>query len=156
MKRADQLEDVDRDLKGLSIKQLKALCMDNPDIDFDDEQENTMVEEADFVEALRGAQLPINPHKLQPPFDKEVIRGDILVLKVADTDNDDDDNEEEDKNPQAAMAKAMAEFHAMTDVSNDAFFLNYTKDEYVASYCWLSFVGTFLPSCLTMVFLSYC
>ena len=138
MKRADQLEDVDRDLKGLSIKQLKALCVDNPDIDFD-EQENTQLEKEDLVEVLRGAQLPINPHKLQPPFDKEVIRGDILVLKVAGADNDDEDDDDEEDDPQAAMAKAMAEFHAISDVSNEEFFLNYTKEEYVAVYYWLLF-----------------
>ena len=88
------------------------------------------LEMSDLVEAIRGAQLPINPHQLQPPFDKEVIRGDILVLKVADT--DDEEDEDVDENPVAAMAKAMSEFHAMTNVSNDEFFLNYSKEEYVA------------------------
>ena len=127
MKRADQLDDVDRDLEGLSVQHLKALCLESPDIDFD---ETATLEMSDLVEAIRGAQLPINPHQLQPPFDKEVIRGDILVLKVADT--DDEEDEDVDENPVAAMAKAMSEFHAMTNVSNDEFFLNYSKEEYVA------------------------
>ena len=46
----------------------------------------------------------INPHKLQPPFDNTEIKGDILAMKVSDSSEE--------------------------NVSNDDFFLNYTKEEY--------------------------
>ena len=56
----------------------------------------------------QGEDLPVNTHKLQPPFQDTTVRGDILVLKVA---AEDDEN---------AVSK-----------SNDEFFLNYSVDEYV-------------------------
>lgn len=56
----------------------------------------------------QGEDLPVNTHKLQPPFRDTTVRGDILVLKVA---AEDDEN---------AVSK-----------SNDEFFLNYSVDEYV-------------------------
>lgn len=53
--------------------------------------------------------LPINTHKLQPPFHKaqNCIRGDILVMKVAGNEDNDENNDEND------------------------FFQNYTKDSYL-------------------------
>eukprot|EP00980_Cylindrotheca_fusiformis_P029259 scaffold22779_cov137-Cylindrotheca_fusiformis.AAC.1 len=54
-------------------------------------------------------RLPINKHKLQPPFQESVVHGDILAIKVA--------SEEEEAKSSAVM-------------SNEEFFLDYTKDEY--------------------------
>jgi len=128
MKRADQLDDLD-ELNDFSVKQLIALCQDSPHIDYD---AKTMLEKSDLMDALSAAQLPVNPHTLQPPFDKEVVRGDVLVLKVADNDDDAEDiANPEGQNPDEAMAKALADFKNMTNVSNDDFFLSYTKEEYV-------------------------
>jgi len=124
MKRADQIDDLEG-LEDLSVKELKALCVDSPDVD--DDQLGNMLEKSDLLDAIRNAQLPVNPHKLQPPFDKETVRGDILVLKVADENEDVEVNEGD--NPEQAMAKAIADFKNMTNVSNDDFFLNYTKEE---------------------------
>lgn len=61
-----------------------------------------------MVRKDQGEDLPVNTHKLQPPFQDTTVRGDILVLKVA---AEDDEN---------AVSK-----------SNDEFFLNYSVDEYV-------------------------
>ena len=71
------------------------------------------------VEDLDEDQLPpINAHKLQPPFDEHEVRGDILIVKVAATDEvlDDVDTNEND----------------VVVPTNDEFFLDYTKDQYVA------------------------
>ena len=128
MKRADQIDDLE-DIEELSVKELKAICDDSPDIVYD----QTMLEKSDLVQAVRNAQLPINPHKLQPPFDKEIVRGDILILKVAH--ESEDVQVQEDDDPEQAMAKAIADFNNMTDVSNDEFFLDYTKEECVSVFC---------------------
>lgn len=58
---------------------------------------------------------PLNPHKLQPPFEACRVYGDILVLKVAECDDEDDENE----NPAPSVK------------TNDEFFLHYTKEEYL-------------------------
>jgi Family of unknown function (DUF5880) len=72
------------------------------------------------VDGLDDDQLPpINTHVLQPPFDEHEIRGDILILKVAATDEalDDDDGDE---------------VNEVLVPTNEDFFLDYTKAEYVA------------------------
>lgn len=60
---------------------------------------------------------PFNTHVLQPPFDEHEIRGDILIMKVAPTE------ETLDEDPDATEVVVP---------TNDEFFLDYTKDEYVA------------------------
>lgn len=62
--------------------------------------------------------LPINPHMLQPPLEEHEIRGDILIMKVAATEEELDDNDEEKKD--------------VIVPTNDEFFLDYTKAEFVA------------------------
>jgi len=58
---------------------------------------------------------------LQPPFRDTIVRGDILALKVAAVEEDEDDEMNT-----TANATTMA-----LPKSNDEFFLNYTKDEYL-------------------------
>jgi hypothetical protein len=89
-----------------------------------------MLEKSDLVAAVRDAQLPVNPHKLQPPFNKVIVRGDILIIKVADV--DEEEQEENAQDQETATAKAIADFTKMSAVSNEEFFLDYTRDEYIA------------------------
>lgn len=106
-------KEIPQDLKSLSISQLRALCED-ADVDT-----TGMLEKMDLVQALDECQLPVNPHKLQPPLDELVVRGDILLLKVAETEEvlDDPNGQGEEKD--------------MKVLSNEEFFLNYTKEEYI-------------------------
>lgn len=62
--------------------------------------------------------LPVNPHKLQPPFQDATVRGDILVLKVAPEEEPADGDDEENNN------------NCIVNKSNEEFFLNYTMDEF--------------------------
>jgi Family of unknown function (DUF5880) len=64
-------------------------------------------------------RLPINQHKLQPPFDESQVRGDILCLRVAAQDDDDDD------------ANHHSNGLTISTQSNEEFFLNYTLEEYM-------------------------
>ena len=106
-------KEIPEDLKSLSISQLRALCED-ADVDT-----TGMLEKMELVQALDECQLPVNPHKLQPPLDELVVRGDILLLKVAETEEvlDDPNGQGEEKD--------------MKVLSNEEFFLNYTKEEYI-------------------------
>eukprot|EP00569_Conticribra_weissflogii_P004869 CAMPEP_0171328326 /NCGR_PEP_ID=MMETSP0878-20121228/585_1 /TAXON_ID=67004 /ORGANISM="Thalassiosira weissflogii, Strain CCMP1336" /LENGTH=522 /DNA_ID=CAMNT_0011828173 /DNA_START=64 /DNA_END=1632 /DNA_ORIENTATION=+ len=101
---------------------------------------------------------PINPHSLQPPFDEIEVRGDILLIRVAETDepfdsdgSDDDDVEEKGENDEtvanavddvgvketaelAELPSESAEKPPKTEVTvptNEEFFLDYTRDEYL-------------------------
>jgi hypothetical protein len=68
---------------------------------------------------------PLNPHQLQPPLTDSVVRGDILILKVAPTEevlDDDDDDDDDDGDHEKAVVVP----------TNDEFFLDYTKEEYIA------------------------
>jgi hypothetical protein len=91
----------------------------------------------DFVDGDGGndrddENLSINPHRLQPPFHNTVVRGDILLMKVApvaeevaeESLNEDDDG---------AMAAASKETQSLRINKNDGeeFFLDYTKDDYL-------------------------
>ena len=58
----------------------------------------------------------LNQHQLQPPLHNAKVYGDILLMRVAHTD---DGNEEDVDAPETVM-------------SNEEFFLDYTKREYVA------------------------
>ena len=99
---------------------------------------------------------PVNPHPLQPPFDEAEVRGDILLIRVAETaeeldedddeknDNDDEEGEEEneedkkeqgevssDLKPAAAEEKESHEEKQVSVPTNDDFFLDYTMEEYL-------------------------
>jgi hypothetical protein len=104
----------EEELPTLSISQLRALC-DDFDIDT-----KSMLEKNELVAALQAKQLPVNPHHLQPPLDDVVVRGDIILMKVAETEEVLDEPQED---KEATDLKVM---------SNDEFFLNYTKEEYIA------------------------
>jgi hypothetical protein len=126
------------------ISQLKTLCHER-DIDT-----QGMLEKADLVKALMEYQdslPPYNPHQLQPPLHKARVRGNILCLKVAETpeelDNDHDDSDEAVAEENADGDDGDGNDGGETDhdetaatkevvvMSNDEFFLDYTKDEYV-------------------------
>jgi hypothetical protein len=123
-------------LSSLTLEQLQTICRDYmieaipaggpkeasaaASLSSDDEKEA-------LRQAIRSAQetmaTQINPHQLQPPFDDVQIHGDLLLLRVAKTDevldrSDDDDEEKEDKD--------------LAVLLNQEFFLDYTKDEYIA------------------------
>ena len=82
----------------------------------------------------------INPHKLQPPLSFVEVRGDILLMRVAETEEELDTKELEIDNSKEASSKVSEEKveEIEEDVqkqvsvpSNDDFFLDYTKDEYL-------------------------
>jgi hypothetical protein len=68
---------------------------------------------------------PVNPHKLQPPLNDVEVRGDILLMRVAETKEelDEDDENEEDVSHEEPI-----QLHVPT---SDEFFLDYTKEEYL-------------------------
>jgi hypothetical protein len=106
----------DETLENESIHALQSLCKD-----FNVDTEG-MLEKSELVGALQDAQLVVNPHRLQPPLDGIVVRGDILILKVAET------NEELDSDG----VDAETALEQLTVPTNEEFFLNYTRDEYIA------------------------
>lgn len=61
--------------------------------------------------------MPINPHMLQPPLDHVEIRGDVLLMRVAETEEEGKEGEE---TPNVSAF-----------LSNEEFFLDYTLEEYV-------------------------
>ena len=135
MARADQFHDLDM-IDDLTIRELKNFIRESGlghIIDL-----TTVVDHADLIQAVKDAQLPLNPHRLQPPFDDCPIRGDILLMRVADDPNDeDDDDEDEDDDAgvakmSAAIHQAMQQVKSAMEVPNDEFFLDYTKEEYIA------------------------
>ena len=78
-------------------------------------------EDEDLVVVCRRAEsmdssTPWNPHKLQPPFDDAQVQGDILIMKLAP--------EEEEKANGDEPTKSVS--------TDDEFFLDFTKDEYIA------------------------
>jgi hypothetical protein len=105
----------DETLENESIKTLQSLCKD-----FNVDTEG-MLEKSELVGALLDAQLVVNPHRLQPPLDGIVVRGDILILKVAETD--------EELDSDGVDAETLERLAVPT---NEEFFLNYTRDEYIA------------------------
>ena len=88
---------------------------------------------------------PVNPHPLQPPFDEVEVRGDILLMKVSETeeelDVDDDEKEEKeskeegatssDLKPAAIENKEDQEEKLVSVPANEDFFLDYTVEEYL-------------------------
>ena len=115
------------------------------------EREGSSFDEADIP--------PINPHELQPPLDDVEVRGDILLMRVAETDEvldsdeEEEDNEkgedeevdngedqtgaekfsgEEDSSQKSSSEPAQkAPEKAVVVPENDEFFLDYTRDEYL-------------------------
>ncbi|KAL3780700.1 hypothetical protein HJC23_003525 [Cyclotella cryptica] len=77
----------------------------------------------------------INPHKLQPPLKGVEVRGDILLMRVAETneeldeenDNDENENHKED-DTQLNSQDTVAKIHVP---SSEEFFLDYTREEYL-------------------------
>jgi hypothetical protein len=145
--------EIPENVDDLSVHKIRTLCQD-----FGVDTE-TMLEKAELVAALLDAQLPVNPHQLQPPLDEHQVRGDILLMRVADTDevldkDDDDEDDEagegdEDDNAEGDATDAKAKSDVKGEVketagadaatepqvtvpSNEEFFLNYTKKEWVA------------------------
>ena len=98
---------------------------DDADYDNDDEAKHSDQEP-------RGV---LNPHKLQPPFDRTRVYGDILVLKVAEVDDplDDDNTTNNDNNNNNNEAdKNAVKAVPVKNTSQDEFFLDYTKKSYLA------------------------
>ena len=135
--------------KNFNIKALKVVCFQR---DIDTEH---MTEKRELVQALVDYQkgLPAyNEHQLQPPLHKVRVRGDIVVMKVAETEeelDDDDENEdgddagnekstetETDNNNNNNNNKKDSENNNTTAVvaavpTNDEFFLDYSKEAYI-------------------------
>jgi hypothetical protein len=105
-------KELPEDLASLAVSKLRELCQE-AEIDT-----GGMLEKNELVQALEDSLLPINPHRLQPPLHNLVVRGDILLMKVAETEETEDDEETAGK-----------EMHVPT---NEEFFLNYNKEEYIA------------------------
>ena len=103
------------ELASEKLSHLRSLCKERK-INMDG-----MLEKSDLVNALiKASELPpINPHSLQPPLNKKVVRGDILILKVAETEEELDVEDESSETP------------AINVPSNDEFFLDYTKVQYI-------------------------
>jgi hypothetical protein len=99
-------------LQNCSVKELRELCEDNH-LDT-----SNMLEKPEMVSALLEAQPPLNPHKLQPPLHGLAVSGDILIMKVAETDE--------------VLDEEGGEAKEVEPMSNEEFFLDYTKDEYVS------------------------
>ncbi|CAB9523932.1 expressed unknown protein [Seminavis robusta] len=96
----------------------------DPDDDDDEEDDND-----------KPPQHLLNPHKLQPPFDATKIYGDILVIKVAEVADPLDDDEGETTIKTAVPPTA----------SNDEFFLDYTKEQYLTFSARTDVVAPALP-----------
>jgi hypothetical protein len=117
-------------LNSLSVLEIKSLCKEYS-VDT-----SGMIEKSEMVEALMDSQLPVNPHVLQPPFDKQVIRGDILLMRIAETDEvldadgaeDGAADDEKAVNGDGKVSKKPMKIEALP---NEEFFLNYTKKEWV-------------------------
>jgi len=114
------------DLEVESVHKLRELCKEYG-IDT-----TLMLEKAELAEALLDAQLPVNPHQLQPPLDGIVVRGDILLVKVADTEEELDKDDEKEDEEEKGGADAATEPPKITVPTNEEFFLNYSKKEWVA------------------------
>lgn len=84
---------------------------------YEDEGTVLMIRKTEGMDPLELP--PFNVHTLQPPFDETEVRGDILVMKVAPTKEELDDEDG-------------AQVEKIEVPTNDEFFLDYTKEEYVA------------------------
>lgn len=68
--------------------------------------------------------LTTNKHNLQPPFHETAVKGDIVILKVAP-------EPEESQSAPMPTAEGEEKTEVPAAQSNDEFFLNYTKEEYL-------------------------
>lgn len=105
------------------------------------------------VEGMDPMDLPpFNPHVLQPPLDEAEVRGDIVIMKVAateeelDSDDDEDDDNGKEKDDKKSEEKGDEKNEEKSDgeskekkeekdvvvPTNDEFFLDYTKKEFIA------------------------
>ena len=76
--------------------------------------------------------LVLNPHQLQPPLHNAKVYGDILIMRVAPSSTDDDDNDDGDKDGnENDNGTTKKEEKPIELLSNEEFFQNYTKDEYI-------------------------
>jgi hypothetical protein len=136
------LSDYD-DLQDLETETLQELCQQykllSPETAEDNNSNNNITRDY-LLETLQQAQehmeSQINPHKLQPPFDHVQLHGDLLLLKVAETDEaldrDDDDEDKDEDDGKKPKAATTANTNELTVLTNSEFFLNYTKEEYIA------------------------
>jgi hypothetical protein len=101
------------ELEGLNVSELKLLLEDR------EIEPEGMLEKSDMVKALlKDFELPpVNPHQMQPPLHKKTVRGDILIVKVAETEEEMDQEDAEEK--------------AIVMPTNDEFFLDYTMEQYI-------------------------
>jgi len=144
--------------KNFNIKALKAVCLQR-DIDTEN-----MKEKHELIQALLEYQAhlpPYNKHQLQPPLHNARVRGDIVIMKVAETEEEldktnglDDNNKHDDKSKKGEGKNDendtndtnQANYMKKTDhtesdgtetiavaavPSNDEFFLDYSKDAYI-------------------------
>ena len=82
---------------------------------------------------------PINPHLLQPPLDRVEVRGDIVLMRVAETEEELDnvnvgggkDYEKEIMDANDEAGESGGEKKKVHVPTNDEFFLDYTKEEYL-------------------------
>ena len=80
-------------------------------------------EEGIVLMCTTSQDAPLNPHQLQPPLTECGARGDILIMKVAPIEEMlVDDNNEEDEDDEKAVVVP----------TNEEFFLDYSKEEYIA------------------------
>ncbi len=118
------------------------------------EDEGIMVIVRQPDEDMEDGDDDLNPHQLQPPLHLFEVRGDILLMRVAATEDEDkgddgSDGEEESSrknveeqaqggNDENASAGSDVDSGAASGIespgklmSNEEFFLDYTKDEYI-------------------------
>ena len=94
----------------------------------------------DYVDGEDGDKaddddLPVNPHRLQPPFQNAVVRGDILLMRVAPVAEEETKvvfNEDDDEAVKDMTALSTAT-PSSTAINHDdkEFFLDYTKEDYL-------------------------
>jgi hypothetical protein len=109
-------EEALKDLKSLQLSELHDICRDR-EIDTVGmlEKDDLINEILEYLESNQPQ--PLNPHQLQPPLHKAKVRGDILIMKVAAT--------EEELDQQDGQGTPVV------IPSNEEFFLDYTKEEYI-------------------------
>jgi len=103
--------------KNFNIKALKAVCFQR-DIDT-----GAMTEKRELVEALVDYQKrlpPHNPHQLQPPLHKARVRGDIVVMKVAETAEELDHDSSETDNQKTHADDGESKTSDSNDTGGDA------------------------------------
>ena len=94
----------------------------------------------DYVDGEDGDEaddddLPFNPHRLQPPFHNAVVRGDILLMRVAPVAEEETDVvlNEDDGEAVKDMTAISTTTPSSTTMNHDdkEFFLDYTKEDYL-------------------------